>query len=183
MEGQPSGIDLVKAKVKQWVCMGGNFIGRPAKDDMKLGNNNFSLDKASSLYAVQNWPIELTFVGREIGSVPSGLKAGARLKELPEKNIVRRAYALYFGGEPKDRHLADQTTVLYAVRGLRDYWDIDRNGTMDLQPDMTFEWKPGGGTQNYLLKKKVDGKPNDREIEKVIEELMMAEPIPRDGSS
>jgi len=175
-EGQPSGVDLVKSKVKQWVCMGGNFIGRPAKDDMKLGNNNFSLDKASSLFAVQNWPIGVTFVGREIGSVPSGLKAGARLKELPESNIVRRAYSHYFDGEPKDRHLADQTTVLYAVRGLRDYWDIERDGTMDLQPDMTFTWRPGGGRQNHLLKRLVNGKPNDQEIEQAIEILMMHEP-------
>ncbi|HEX2948997.1 MAG TPA: hypothetical protein VHV83_05445 [Armatimonadota bacterium] len=30
----PSGMDLVKKKVKLWVCMGGNFIGRPAKDDL-----------------------------------------------------------------------------------------------------------------------------------------------------
>lgn len=171
-DGRPSGVDLVQAKVKGWVCMGGNFIGRPAKDDMKLGNNNFSLDAASSLYAVKNWPVDLTFVGREIGSVPSGLKAGANLTQLPANHVVRRAYELYFDGTVKNRHLADQTTVLYAVRGLRDYWDLEANGTMDLQPDMKFEWKPGG-RQSYLLKRTNDGKPNDRQIEQVIEGLMM----------
>ncbi|QOV89396.1 nucleoside hydrolase [Humisphaera borealis] len=170
---RPSGIDLVKSKVKVWVCMGGNFIGRPAKDDMKLGNNNFSLDAASSLYAITHWPVELTFVGREIGSVPSGLKAGAKLAALPKDHPVRRGYELYFGGAPKDRHIADQTAVLYAVRGLRDYWDIEANGTMDLQPDMTFTWQPGGGKQSYLLKRKPDGKPNDRAIEQAVEQLMM----------
>src|SRR4051812_14748151 len=30
--GRPGGRDLVAKKVKLWVCMGGNFIGRPAKD-------------------------------------------------------------------------------------------------------------------------------------------------------
>jgi inosine-uridine nucleoside N-ribohydrolase len=27
----PSGFDLIKAKVKTWVCMGGNFVGTPPK--------------------------------------------------------------------------------------------------------------------------------------------------------
>jgi hypothetical protein len=44
-------------------------------------------------------------------------------------------------------------------------------------PDMTFEWKPSPDSRRaYLLKKQVDGKPNDREIERVIEELMMQGP-------
>lgn len=173
---EPRDADLVKAKVKRWVCMGGNFVGKPAVDDLKLGNNNFTFDKSASLYAVQHWPVELVFVGREIGSVPSGLKVGAKLAELPKENPIRRGYELYFGGVAKDRHVADQTTVLYAVRGLRDYWDIETKGWMDLQPDMTFTWRYEGGEgkqHRYLLKRKVDGKPSDRQIEKVIEELMM----------
>lgn len=178
--GLPSGEDVVRRKVRLWACMGGNFIGNPAKDDVKLTNNNFTVEKAGALYAVRHWPAALMFVGREIGSVPSGLKAGARLKELPEGHPVRLAYQLWFGGAPKDRHVADQTAVLFAVRGLRDYWDAETRGYMDLQPDMTFEWKydrdPG---QGYLLKRTVDGKPNDRAIEREIETLMMRMPVGR----
>lgn len=170
---QPNGIELVKAKASHWVCMGGNFIGKPAHDDLKLTNNNFTGDKAGSLYAVSNWPTRLVFVGREIGSVPSGLKAGARLKELPADHPVRVGYEAYFGGEAKNRHVADQTAVLFAVRGLRDYWDIEANGFMDLQPDNTFTWSYAADRHEYLLKRTVDGKPNDRVIEAVIEELMM----------
>lgn len=175
--GLPSGADAVKRKVKLWVCMGGNFVGKPAKDDVKLTNVNFTRDKAAALHAVKNWPAPLMFVGREIGSVPSGLKVGSRLKDLPEGHPVRIAYELYFGGAAKDRHVADPTAVLFAVRGLRDYWEAETKGYMDLQPDMTFEWKydrnPG---QGYLLKRLVDGKPNDRAIEREIEALMMHVP-------
>jgi hypothetical protein len=160
--------------------MGGNFVGKPARDDVKLTNNNFTVEKAGAHFAVWNWPAPLMFVGREIGSVPSGLQAGARLKELPEANPIRLAYQLFFGGEPKNRHVADQTAVLYAVRGLRDTWHAETKGYMDLQPDMSFEWKydkdPG---QGYLLKRTVDGKPNDRAIEREIEDLMMRPPKPR----
>jgi hypothetical protein len=172
----PADVALIKAKVARWVCMGGNFIGKPAHDDVKLSNNNFTFDKAGSLYAIENWPVELVFVGREIGSVPSGLKVGARLKDLPADNPIRRGYEHYFGGVAKDRHVADQTTVLYAVRGLRDYWHIESKGWMDLKPDMTFTWQYEGGPgkqHRYLLKRTINGKPNDRDIERVIEELMM----------
>lgn len=175
-DGQPDGMTLVKQKVALWACMGGNFIGKPAHDDLKLTNNNFTGDKAGSLYAVQNWPTRLVFVGREIGSVPSGLKAGARLKELPADHPVRVGYEAYFGGEAKDRHVADQTAVLFAVRGLRDYWDLETKGFMDLQPDNTFTWNYSADRHEYLLKRTVDGKPNDRVIEAVIEELMMRKP-------
>ncbi len=178
----PSGMDLVKRKVRRWVCMGGNFIGRPATDDLKLSNNNFTYDKAGSLYAVQNWPGDLTFVGREIGSVPSGLKAGAVLRKLPAGNPIRRGYELWFGGEAKDRHVADPTTVLFAVRGARDYWDVESKGYMDLNPDMTFRWRDEPDKPHeYLLKRKVDDRPNDRYIEKTLEDLMLRPPGPREG--
>lgn len=92
-DGHPSGLDLIQAKVAKWVCMGGNFIGNPPKDDLKLGNVNFQRDAASAIYVIQNWPtsVPLVFVGREIGSVPSGLNAGASLSQTPPENPVRMA--------------------------------------------------------------------------------------------
>lgn len=173
----PSGPDLIKAKVKTWVCMGGNFVGEPPKDDLKLGNVNFQRDAASAHYVVHHWPTPVVFVGREIGSVPSGLEVGDRLAETPSHNPVRAAYSHYFGGAVKKRHVADPTTILYAVRGLRDYWDIQSSGRMDLHPDMTFEWKPDpSARQTYLLKKRKDGVPNDRMIEGVLETLLVQAP-------
>jgi hypothetical protein len=172
-----SGLDLVRAKVRLWACMGGNFIGTPARDNLKLGNHNFEKDREGALRAIAQWPQPLVFVGREIGSVPSGLKAGACLSQTPETNPVRLAYKLYFHGSIKDRHIADPTTVLFAVRGLRDYWNIHATGKMDLHPDMTFEWKEGPpSNQAYLLKRTDDGKNNDRYVEQTCEELMIQPP-------
>jgi hypothetical protein len=173
----PADVDLVTRKVRFWACMGGNFIGSPARDDLKLTNRNFEKDRDAALRAIPRWPRPLIFVGREIGSVPSHLKAGARLTETPKDNPVRLAYELYFGGVAKDRHLADPTTVLFAIRGLRDHWDVHATGHMDLHADLTFDWVDGPATnQAYLLKRTVDGKPNDRYIEQICEELMLAAP-------
>jgi hypothetical protein len=153
-------------RAKLWVCMGGNFIGTPAKDDLKLGNVNFTTDKESALAAITGWPGPVHFAGREVCSVPSGLKLGARFKELPETHPLRLSYALYFGGEAKDRHVADLVAVLFAARGLGERWGFVK-GRMDLKPDMTFEWR-NEGNQGYLLKK-----APDREIEKELEALLL----------
>ncbi|MEA3209797.1 MAG: hypothetical protein QOE70_2854 [Chthoniobacter sp.] len=175
--GHASGTELISAKVKTWVCMGGNFIGSPAKDDLKLGNVNFQRDAASAIFVIQHWPRPLIFVGREIGSVPSGLAIGESLGKTPPENPVRRAYEHYFDGRLKNRHVADLTTVLYAVRGLRDYWDLQPKGFMEIQLDVTFEWKfDADKDQGYLLKKRRDGKPNDRYIESVLDELLVQPP-------
>lgn len=175
--GHLSGPDLIKAKVKRWVCMGGNFIGDPPQDDLKLGNVNFQRDATSALAVIPNWPVPLVFVGREIGSVPSGLKLGASLARTPTNNPVRRAYEHYFDGKLNDRHVADLVTILYAVRGKRDYWDIQSKGHMSLQPDMTFTWNSDTDKkQAYLLKKSRNGQTNDRDIEAALDVLLIQPP-------
>ena len=170
-ESRPSGLDLIKTKVVKWVCMGGNFIGNPPKDDLKLGNVNFQRDAASAYLVIPHWPGEIVFAGREVCSVPSGLLIGQNLAKTPADNPVRCAYEHYFGGQAKNRHVADLATVLYAVRGLSDCWDISEQGSMDLKEDMTFNWHfTTDGRQRYLLKKR----NNDRHVEAVLNELLTA---------
>lgn len=167
----PGGRDLARAKVVTWVCMGGNFIGDPPKDDLSLGNVNFQRDAASAHDAIHHWPGEIVFAGREVCSVPSGLAIGSALAETPADNPVRRAYELYFGGAAKDRHVADLAAVLVAVRGPSDCWDLSAPGRMDLREDMTFDWIPDpAGRQRHLLKKR----GNDRHVEAILEALLVA---------
>lgn len=167
------GVALVQKKVKQWVCMGGNFFHQ------STDNTNFRTDPVATMYAVNNWPTNITFVGREVGSVPSPIRAGAELRTTPADNPVRVAYELYFGGVAQDRHCADLTTVLYAVRGLRDYWDIETNGYMHfINAQSDFEWRttrnrdhdyliPKGGWQAYT---------NKNAIMAVMDELLLQAP-------
>lgn len=174
-DGHASGMDLIQRKVITWVCMGGNFIGSPPKDDLKLGNVNFQRDAASAHYVIHHWPGEIVFAGREVCSVPSGLAIGKDLSSTPVNNPVRRAYELYFGGQAKNRHVADLATVLYAVRGLTDCWAISAPGQMNLQEDMTFTWTDASsGKQRYLLKKQINGQPNDLYVEATLNALLVA---------
>jgi inosine-uridine nucleoside N-ribohydrolase len=171
----PGGPELVRAKVRVWVCMGGNFIGRPARDDLALGNNNFTLDPGSTYEAITRWPTPIVFVGREVCSVPSGVVSGAGLRILPADHPVRLAYALYFGGEPRNRHVADIVTVVAAVRGLGSLWDAVGAGGMDLQRDMTFVWdEQRPAKQAYLLKRAPDA-----QVEAELERLLVYRPVVR----
>lgn len=165
------GMGLVRAKVAVWICMGGNFIGRPATDDLRLGNNNFTLDPGATYAAITAWPTPIVFAGREMCSVPSGLRIGRGLAAKPAGHPVRIAYELYHNGQVRDRHVADIVTVYAAVRGRDGLWDAEDRGFMDLQRDMTFTWRYGRDVHAYLLKRP---DVSDRSVERKLDELLLA---------
>ncbi|HEY5312140.1 MAG TPA: nucleoside hydrolase [Pirellulales bacterium] len=157
------GAELVKRKVRAWVCMGGIFSsGREA---------NFINDGPAASYAVQHWPTPMVFSGFEIGEQ---IMTGARLAEAPQKSPVRRAYELYNGLH--DRQSWDQTAVLYAVRGLdgglADYWHLQTGGALHVEQDGSDAWQPSSSqSQSYLVKQMAPEK-----IAAVIESLMLHAP-------
>lgn len=144
-----NGCDLVEQKVKHWVCMGGNFPVDSAGD-----NVNFTRDGEAAFYAINNWPGEIIFVGREIGH---NIFIGDRFRSMDESNPVRRAYQLHrekAGKSDWNHHTADPCTILFAVRGLRDYWTMSEYGYLDLKEDCSFEWvESPDGNQRYVFQK------------------------------
>jgi len=142
-----SGMELVRKKVKRWVCMGGNFPEDDAKD-----NVNFTRDMPSAYAAISAWPGRIDFVGREIGH---NIYAGNHLRYTPKQNPVRRAYEIHRGRYSQadwNHHTADPSTILYAVRGDRDYFDLSPKGSINLNEDGTFRWvESETGRQYHVL--------------------------------
>lgn len=171
----PGGLDLVRRKVREWVCMGGNFFDLKQETDP-----NLRMHPDATIEAVTAWPALLTFAPREVCSDPSPIRAGARLKETPADNPVRVAYEQYFGGVAKDRHCADLIAVIYAVRGARDCWDVEEKGSIRFLDDKAdFEWRaePDSPAQRYLVMKggwKVYS--NKDEISKLCSDLLVRPP-------
>lgn len=158
-----SGMELVKRKVRAWVCMGGIF---PKGQEFNLVK-----DGPAAKYTVEHWPTPSVFSGWEIGEQ---IMTGARLAEAPKSSPVRRAYELYNGLH--NRQSWDQTAVLYAVRGLdgglADYWLRESGGSLHVEPDGSDAWQPSTGQgQSYLVKKMPPAK-----IAAVIESLMLHAP-------
>jgi len=169
-----TGQQLVAAKVREWACMGGNFWTK------STDNVNFSRDTASAQYAIANFPKKLTFVPREVASVPSPLRAGEELNETPLTNPVRIAYHKYFHRTTGiNQHCADLATVLYAVRGARDYWDLHSTGSMTtVNADGTFTWNESvEKDHNYLVMKGGNGVySNKTYVEGVLRNLLKQTP-------
>ena len=162
-----NGFELVAKKVSEWICMGGNFPVDTAKD-----NVNFTRDASAAVYTIRNWPGKITFVGREIGHT---IFAGNVLKDTSAANPVRRAYELhrshYNPMGDWNHHTADPSTVLYAVRGIRDYWK-EETGYIVLKDDCSFQWKKAQGTKQKRLIPKMERSMLGR----IMEELMVRLP-------
>lgn len=159
------GVELVRRKVRVWVCMGGRFPeGREA---------NLVHDGPAAAYAVRNWPTPIVFSGWEIGQE---IMSGAELVNAPKDSPVRRGYELYNG--LKDRQSWDQTAVLCAARGLdgglADFWGLVSGGRLDVADDGGDAWRPSpSGKHAYLTKKRPPA-----EIAAVIERLMLESRLP-----
>lgn len=159
---------LVRKKVRQWVCMGGMFPGGKFPD----GNGEYNLmwDTVASVRVINDWPTPVVFSGFEIGE---RLKSGERLARTPENNPVRAAYHHYHG--LKDRESWDQSAVLYAIRGARDYWTLSEPGFCLMHARVTHgynEWIPSPGQRHRYLVEKMP----PQELGEIIEDLMVTPP-------
>ena len=166
-----SGEDLVRRKVRLWVCMGGKFPDGRFRDGD--GEYNLRVDTLASLRALSDWPTPVVFSGFEIGA---RVFTGKRLRTAPAESPVRAAY-LHFNGL-ENRESWDQTAVLYAVRGAAAYWTESETGLalMHVFGRSGYnEWIPTPRkSHRYLIEKMPPA-----ELAGVIEDLMMRPPRSR----
>ena len=155
-----NGIDLVKKKVKKWVCMGGIF---PDGGD----ECNATSDPLVTKYAIDHWPRPVLFSGFEIGNK---IETGDKLKVLPKTSPVRRAYEL--SGWLNTSF--DQTAVIAAIEDPKKYWDIVDKGYCSMSEDWRIgtQWHSTPDKDHAYLVEKV--KPEYMEV--LIDSLMMAMP-------
>jgi hypothetical protein len=163
-----NGEDLVRKKVKQWVCMGGLF----PNGEFPNGGGEYNLmwDTTASVRAVNDWPTQVVFSGFWIGVK---VKTGSGLKATPESNPVRLCYHYY--NDLTDRESWDQTAVLYAVRGAQDNWKLSEPGICIMHARVRHgynQWIPyEKGQHRYLIEDKAP-----EQVAAEIEALMVQPP-------
>lgn len=159
-----NGIELVKKKVKQLVCMAGSF---PAGNEF-----NVRMDAAASQYVFDNWPTPMLFSGVEIGmKIKSGLPLinNTSIKNSPVKDVYRISIPLS-AQDSAGRMSWDQTAVLIAVKGYHPWWEI-KKGHIVVAGDGTNKWKGEPTDQAYIVEKMPV-----TVISELINKLMMHQP-------
>jgi|GEM_PF-306868 len=157
-----SGIDLVAKKVRLVSFMAGQF------PQATLLERNFTYDLKGTQYMVENCPVKILFSGFEVGNV---YWTGGKLPQLGGQHPLKKAYDEYFAGNNSTattRASYDQTSVVAAVEGISDYWDIKLGKC--IAPDSgysSFE-ENGYGDHAYLVVKK-----DINQMTSYLDELMM----------
>lgn len=162
-----SGMALVKKKVKRLVSM----AARIDKDGKSGYEFNVMVDAAASQKVFADWPTPVTISGFEIGEK---ILTGIRLinNETIQNSPVKDAFqiALAKDNNKLGRNSWDETAVLVAVLGIEPYFGF-RKLNFEINDDGRDVVIPGEKF-TYLTFKQ-----SPEEIGKVIEDLMMHQPV------
>lgn len=157
-----AGKDLVRAKIKELVAMGGIWPNNRGQAEY-----NFTMDRPAAHKVINDWPTAIMFTGLGID-----VMTGRRLMaEGPADNPVRAFYGAFFkANKVTERSSWDQIAVLYAVRGLADHFAADGNGRCVAREDGSFEWLPEVSSKkhSYLIYRMPQA-----QLAAVIEDLML----------
>lgn len=159
------GRELVEAKVKELVSMGGRWPNSPKVE----GEYNFRMDGAAAHKVIRDWPGRIVFTG-----LGKDVMTGGRLvTEGPRTNPVRAYYANFFAGaKVSERSSWDLIAVLYGVRGPSDYFSVESGGKCVGQEDGSNQWIAGPPSNHTYL----DYRMPPRELAATLDNLLLTAP-------
>ncbi|GHT18169.1 nucleoside hydrolase [Planctomycetales bacterium] len=143
-----TGKEIIAKKVKLLSIMAAAFHNQP-----KFKEYNVVIDIPSAKEMIANWPTEMVFSGWEIGNqIQYPPKSMQDDFNYVKYHPVKDAYRFYRGGLDKNTSTFDLTSVLYAVRPDRGYFDLSPKGTVKVNDDgtTTFE-KSENGKHRFLI--------------------------------
>jgi len=155
---------LVRRKVRLLSVMAGAFASINGKQHLEY---NVIKDIPSAKKLADQWPTPIVYSGYEIGiSVPYPAESIEQDYGYAKHHPLAEAYRLY-NPPPHNRPTWDLTSVLYAVRPDRDYFDVSPRGQVVMEENGATNFKPDeSGSHRYL-------KLNDTQRIRVIESLVL----------
>jgi inosine-uridine nucleoside N-ribohydrolase len=155
-----AGPELVKAKVRFLSLMAGEFT----KPDYR--EYNVKMDVPAARQVASGWPTPVVWSGFEVGiAVATPHVSIQRDYRYVAHHPLAEAYVLY-QPPPHDRPTWDLTSVLYAVRPDRGYFDLSPAGRVAVVDGGVTTFSEGGGQQRFL-------KLSDAQKVRVTEALML----------
>lgn len=168
-----TGRELIEAKVRKLVVMGGHFV------DTDHREHNIALDVKAAQTVAESWPTPIVYSGFEIGRP---VMTGGAMTD-PQKNPVAKAYELFPAGGVgtiASSSSYDQTALYYAVRGTRangrTLWQLSEPGWVSFPDARTRFVRNAWGRHRHLIRH-----AGDEEVAAVIEALMIQPPKRRRG--
>jgi len=159
-----TGLELVKKKVRQLVCMAGRF---PQGSEFNLDR-----DAASSFETFRSWPTRVIFSGFEIGyRIRTGLPLinNDRIRNSP----VKDAFRISIPKDPQDslgRMSWDETAVLVAIKGYQPWYTLNP-GTIIINKDGSNGWDNKPSSHYHLVELQ-----SPSVVEQTINKLIMHQP-------
>ncbi len=166
LAASPSGLALVRQKVKLLSLMAGNFV-QPKPE------YNVATDASAFESLMQTWPTPMLFSGFEIGlKITFPYQSIEKRMAFVPNHPVAEAYHLYVS-KPEDHPNWDSTAVLQAIRPESTYFDLSRPGQVHLGPKNETVFTPDpSGKCRYLILKSDQVEP----VRELISELVSAPP-------
>jgi inosine-uridine nucleoside N-ribohydrolase len=148
-----TGVELVRKKVKLLSIMAGAFTQIPGRDGKPYDHREYNIikDIPSAQRIADHWPTPIVWSGFEIGiAVPYPHESIERDYRYVDHHPLAEAYIAY-NPPPHDRPTWDLTSVLYAVRPNRDYFNLSPAGEVKVAEDgLTTFSEATGGLHRYL---------------------------------
>lgn len=163
-----TGLELVRRKVRLLVIAGGKNPEGTSSNFSKAGAGPYAKR------VIETWPMPITFVGNDVGG---GIRTGWALnRDETEGNPARTAYRLFHGGDVlKKRPSWDQASVLFAIRGLGEVYELVEGGHMTCTPQGQNKWvQEAEQDKRHAYVRKKEG--TDDQIAETIEDLMTLTP-------
>ena len=144
------GIELVRRKVKLLSIMAGSF--QTIDDENHYIEWNVLIDIPSAQILARDWPTEIVWSGAEIGlSIPYPATSIEQDYNYVKYHPLKEGYYLY-KPPPHNRPTWDLTSVLYAVRPDRDYFDLSVSGKVTVEDDGFTRFDAVEGGRDRFLK-------------------------------
>lgn len=145
---QLSGMELVKKKVKHYVCMGGRY---PLQEDPGRWGN-FKPDPRAIQYVADEWPTNIIFTagGAFADAIPTG-----KILFRPEnqnENPVSEAYQIFLESWNRNwHHSADLIAVYVAVKGHEPYFSLIKQGYNHIFSNGTNVWRRQPNKSHHFI--------------------------------
>lgn len=166
------GVELIKKKVRLLSVMAGSFAAKGGLDQPEY---NVKIDIPGAQTLVANWPTPIVFSGFEIGvALPYPAISIEKDFSYVAKHPVAEAYKLY-DHMPYDRPTWDLTSVLYAVRPNRGYFDVSPLGRLEITKEGMSKFTPDPAGQHRFLILKPEER---RRVQEALVELASQPPTP-----